>query len=299
MKILIVDDNPIASGRVRGMLSTSKDMSFLVVSNPQFAYEIMDFGIVFDVALIDLMFANKSDTVGDHDGLGVCQKLRTSMPSAVIVGYSSSFSQDNEENNQLQKKFEEMGADIVCALEHLTLTPAHDLRREFQLAKERRASGVSGGGRPKIFIGSSTEGIDVAYALQSGLTKNFEVEVWNQTQFGLGKVTIEALEKAVLEYQFAIFVFTPDDQLMSRGEIKNVPRDNVIFEAGLFIGRLGRERTFVVMPEGNGLSLPTDLAGLTGAKFNPDTQNKEAALGPACQKIRSAINLVLKDEPLA
>lgn len=298
MKILIVDDNSIASGRVRGMLSTSKDMDFLVVSDPQFAYEIVDFGIAFDVALIDLRFANGSDTVGDHNGLGVCQKIRAAMPNVVIVGYSSSFSQDNEENNQLQNKFEEMGADIVCALDHLTLTPAHDLRREFQLAKEKRANGVIGGARPKIFIGSSTEGIDVAYAIQTGLTNNFEVEVWKQTQFGLGKVTIEALEKAVLEYQFAVFVFTPDDQLMSRDEKKFVPRDNVIFETGLFIGRLGRDKTFVVMPEGNGLSLPTDLAGLTGAKFNPETKNKEAALGPACQKIRSAVNLVL-NEPSA
>lgn len=298
MRILIVDDNPIASGRVRGMLSTSKDIDFLVVSDPQFAYEIVDFGIAFDVALIDLRFANRSDTVGDHDGLGVCQKIRAAMPSVVIVGYSSSFSQESDENHQLQNKFKEMGADIVCALEHLTLTPASELRYEFRSARERRFNNGSGSAPQKIFIGSSTEGLKVANRIQSGLAPEFEAEVWDQTPFGLGQVTIEALEKAIREFQFAIFVCTPDDKLESRGEDKWVARDNVIFEAGLFIGSLGRSRTFVVRSDEIRLILPSDLAGLTVAKFNPKSENMAAALGPTCQRIKDAVNRVLKDDPL-
>lgn len=298
MKILIVDDNPLASGRVRSMLSTSKDMDFLEISDPLFAYKIVDFGVAFDVALIDLRFANGSSTVGDHDGLGVCQKIRTSMPNVVIVGYSSSFSQDNEENRQLQEKFKDMGADIVCALDHLTLTTASELRYEFKSARERRSNGGSGNALQKIFIGSSTEGLKVANRIQSGLAPEFEAEVWDQTPFGLGQVTIEALEKAVRDFQFAIFVCTPDDKLDSRGEEKWVARDNVIFEAGLFIGSLGRSRTFVIRSDEIKLILPSDLAGLTVAKFNPKSENMAAALGPTCQRIKDAVNRVLKDDPL-
>jgi predicted nucleotide-binding protein len=54
----------------------------------------------------------------------------------------------------------------------------------------------------------------------------------------LGDSTLEALERAVLEYEFGIFVFTPDDEIHTRGELKPVARDNVVFEAGLFIGKL-------------------------------------------------------------
>lgn len=299
MKILIVDDNPLASERVRRMLSTSKDMNFLEVSDPQFAYQIMDFGIEFDVALIDLRFANESSTVGDHDGLGVCQKIRASMPNAVVVGYSSSFSQDNEENRHLQGKFKAMGADIVCALDHLTLTTASELRYEFQAARENRSNGGRGVNRPKIFIGSSSERLEVANRIQSGLASEFEPVVWNQAPFELSRMTMEALEKAIREFQFAIFICTPDDKLESRGEGKSVARDNVIFEAGLFIGSLGRSRTFVVRADEAGLILPSDLAGLTVAKFNLAASNMAAELGPACQQIRDAINRVLKDDPSA
>jgi len=273
-------------------------MVFLEVSDPQFVDSIVDFGIKVDVALIDLRFANAGSTMeDDYYGLGVCQRIRTAMPNTVIVGYSTSFSLESEVNNQLKNKFISMGADIVCALEHLTLTPASELRYEFQSAKEKRANGRGGEGRPKIFIGSSREGLEVANHIQMGLASKFEVEVWNQTVFGLGQVTIEALEKAVREFQFAIFVFTPDDQLTSRGEPKCVARDNVIFEAGLFIGSLGRMRAFVVKQDENELILPSDLAGLTVAKFDPKTAKMAAALGPVCQQIIDAVNRVLRDDP--
>ncbi len=298
MKILIVDDNPQASERIRAMLSVSKDMLFLEISEPKLANSIVDFGIEADVALIDLRFSNSGSTAGDdYYGLGVCQSIRAAMPNAVIVGYSTSFSLESDGSRKLKDKFISMGADIVCALDHLTLTPASELRYEFSSAIKKRSDGKGSGGRPKIFIGSSTEGIEAANRIQAGLTKEFDVEVWNQTAFGLGQVTIEALEKLVREFQFAIFVFTPDDQLTSRGEPKYVARDNVIFEAGLFIGSLGRSRTFVVKQDGQELILPSDLAGLTTAKFDPSISNMTAALGPVCQQIRDAVGRVRKEDP--
>ena len=73
------------------------------------------------------------------------------------------------------------------------------------------------------------------------LQSDISVDVWNQgTIFGLGTATLEALEQAVLAYDFAVFVFSPDDELQSRGKVKPVARDNVVFELGLFIGRLSR-----------------------------------------------------------
>jgi predicted nucleotide-binding protein len=92
-----------------------------------------------------------------------------------------------------------------------------------------------------------------------------------------------------LTYDFAIFVFTPDDQLQMRGETRPVARDNVLFELGLFIGQLTRKRSFVVHPSGKAVSLPSDLAGITTAAYDPDKPNLAASLGPVCQKIRDAV----------
>jgi predicted nucleotide-binding protein len=292
MKIIIVDDNPRASERIRGMLSAQKDMVFLEVPDPQLANRIVEFGVEIDVALIDLRFANTNSQFGDSEGFTVCQKIRTAMPNVVIVGYSSSFSLENEENRQMKKRFLSMGADIVCALEDLTLTPASELRFKFQSVRDQREKGGNGKVRQKIFIGSSTEGLDVADHIQAGLSPYFEAVMW-KTAFGLGEVTIEALERAIREFQFAIFVFTPDDQLESRGTTTSVARDNVIFEAGLFIGSLGRSRTFVVRQDGDGIRLPSDLAGLNVAIYPSDSRDLSTALGPACLKIREAIHRIL------
>lgn len=160
----------------------------------------------------------------------------------------------------------------------------------FSLAGRVLEEGVGQNGRPRAFIGSSTEGLLVANKIQELLAHDLSVVVWNQgTVFGLGDATLEALEAAVLEYQFGIFVFTPDDHLHSRGETNPVARDNVLFELGLFIGRLGRRRAFVVHPGGRSIALPTDLSGITTASYRPDEQNLAAALGPVCNRIRDAV----------
>ena len=145
----------------------------------------------------------------------------------------------------------------------------------------------------RIFIGSSVEGLPIARKIQSELVYDYLVEIWNQdTVFGLGSSTIEGLEAAVNQYDFAIFVFTPDDELLTRGKNKSVARDNVIFELGLFIGKIGRFKSFIIHPNNDSISLPSDLNGITTASYNPNSENLSASLGPACEKIRNAINKV-------
>ena len=144
--------------------------------------------------------------------------------------------------------------------------------------------------RERVFIGSSSEGLGVARKLQASLATDYAVEIWNQgTVFGLGTATLEALEEAVDLYDYGIFVFTPDDELLTRGDAKPVARDNVVFEMGLFAGKLGRRRAFVVSPSGDHVSLPSDLAGITVASYDAETSNLAAAVEPACERIRDAI----------
>lgn len=144
--------------------------------------------------------------------------------------------------------------------------------------------------KPKIFIGSSTTGIKIAYKLQYLLQHDAEITVWNQGIFNLSQSFLESLEKALKKFEFGIFVFSDDDSINIKGEDKKITRDNVIFELGLFMGKLSRENVFVVFPETEGLHILSDLEGIVKAPFNPAQEDLAAALGPVAEEIRDALN---------
>jgi len=144
--------------------------------------------------------------------------------------------------------------------------------------------------RPTVFIGSSTKGLDVAAALQRNLSETMEAELWNQSAFRLTEVTVEGLVKAGNYYEFAILVFTPDDEIRVENESWFMPRDNVLLEYGFFLGRLGRSRTFIVHEKHRRLKLPSDINGVTCASYF-ESRNYDAALGPASTKIAGAVEL--------
>ena len=100
--------------------------------------------------------------------------------------------------------------------------------------------------KPRVFIGSSTEGLEIAELIQLGLERVAECTLWNQSTFAPGQTTIESIVDATVEYDFAVLVLTADDMIVKRGVEAAAPRDNVLFELGLFTGALGRARTFMV-----------------------------------------------------
>jgi len=142
-----------------------------------------------------------------------------------------------------------------------------------------------------IFIGSSSEGLEFARAVRSLLAQDAEVTLWNEGFFEIGNTFIDSLVNALPRFDFAALVLTPDDLITSRDSTTLSPRDNALFELGLFMGHLGRKRTFVVRPRGDDLKIPSDLAGLTTALYDwPRADgNHQAALGPACDSIRQMI----------
>lgn len=98
----------------------------------------------------------------------------------------------------------------------------------------------------RVFVGSSREGLKYAYAIQENLDHDAEVTVWSQGIFEPSKTTIESLEQQLDKFDFAIFVFTGDDGLAYRGQAFDAVRDNVIFELGMSMGKLGRNRSYVI-----------------------------------------------------
>jgi hypothetical protein len=145
--------------------------------------------------------------------------------------------------------------------------------------------------KPSIFIGSSSEGLKAAQAIEFQLHQDAEVTIWNEGFFGLGSGTLETLVNSLERFDFAILVLTPDDLVISREISSQRPRDNVMFELGLFMGRLGRSRTYIICNSAGSLKLPSDLAGVTITTYdgNRSDENLIAAVGPACTLIRNMI----------
>lgn len=146
--------------------------------------------------------------------------------------------------------------------------------------------------KPRVFIASSVEGLAIAYAVQENLEYDAECTVWSQGVFNPSAYPLDDLLAELGRTDFGIFVFSADDVVNMRKEETNVIRDNVIFELGLFLGQLGRQRNFMVQPNDVGdLHIPSDLAGLSPLKFEAKRQdgNVVAALGASCNKIREAM----------
>ena len=140
--------------------------------------------------------------------------------------------------------------------------------------------------KPRIFLGSSGKQARLLEEITRGLEDVADVEPWTTT-FNPGRSTLDRLVELSQEVDFAAFVFAQDDwttiDASESGQAS--PRDNVVFEAGLFGGALGMRRTFILHASGS--KLPTDLLGLTSIRYDPATVTVE--IREINQKLRKAI----------
>jgi Predicted nucleotide-binding protein containing TIR-like domain len=145
--------------------------------------------------------------------------------------------------------------------------------------------------KPRIFLGSSGKQQKLLQALTRGLEDVAHVEPWT-TSFNPGTTTLERLLELAREVDFAAFVFARDDWTTNSppasdpsGSGQASPRDNVVFEAGLFGAALGMRRTFILHATGS--KLPSDLLGLTCVRYGEAITPAEMRI--VNQKLRKAI----------
>lgn len=146
--------------------------------------------------------------------------------------------------------------------------------------------------KPSIFIGSSKEGRPTAKAIEAILKNDAKTEFWENHVFGLNQGTLESLIDAADKCDFAILVLTSDDVTESRDERMKSPRDNILFEAGLFMGSLGKERAFIIYPNNVEMKLPSDLLGLKVATYDDpaDKNDLRSAVSAGCTDIIETVN---------
>jgi CRP/FNR family transcriptional regulator, cyclic AMP receptor protein len=143
----------------------------------------------------------------------------------------------------------------------------------------------------RVFVISSAEAIPVARLLQDQFARDpFLTVPWNQGVFKVASYTLDDIERELDQCDFAVAIAHGDDSTTSRGTEWPAPRDNVIFELGLFMGRLGRKRAILMEPRGEGVKLPSDMAGVTTIPYVYDSKaDTEAKFGPACNALRNHI----------
>lgn len=146
--------------------------------------------------------------------------------------------------------------------------------------------------KPKVFIGSSSEAIQIAKELEVHLSKECDIYLWTSRTFKLSHSFLEDLEERARKCDFAVLILSPDDLIKSRAKKSFIPRDNVLFELGLFVGTLSRLRTFIAC-DPKKIKLPSDWDGITVATFNWERalkpKERKDALSPASTKILDAI----------
>lgn len=145
--------------------------------------------------------------------------------------------------------------------------------------------------RVKVFIMSSAEALPIVDLLIAQFEHDpFLAVAWKNGVFRASNYTLDELEAQLDDADFAIAIAHQDDVVIMRGDEWPTVRDNVVFELGMFMGRLGRRRAFLMEPRDADLKLPSDLAGLTTIPYRYEPgDDAEHIIAPACAKLRKLI----------
>jgi len=145
--------------------------------------------------------------------------------------------------------------------------------------------------RPKVFIICAVEALRVAQAIQFHFEHDeADFKIWSDQVFKASQYPIEALQEVLDESDFSIAIASPEDLVTVRNETATQPRDNVLVELGMSLGRLGRRRSMLLVPRKSEVKLPTDFKGLTPIQYDDgDLKDLSQLVGPACFQIRNVI----------
>ena len=143
---------------------------------------------------------------------------------------------------------------------------------------------------PLLFIGSSKEGLAFASAFAAAIpTDAASVTLWSEGVFGASQFPLEDLSALLHSADFAALLTSADDTVLSRGKESYAPRDNIVFELGLFMGALSRQRTFLVVPQGVDIKIPTDLLGINTVRYDSGASTPQDAVAASVDEISTII----------
>lgn len=141
--------------------------------------------------------------------------------------------------------------------------------------------------KPKVFIGSSSEALPVVRIVENALSETCDVFAWDTNPVKPSQYLFEGLLEISESVDFAIFVLSPDDELHYRDNQYYAPRDNVIFESGIFMSKVGRERVFLLSAGEKNLKFPTDIAPIQRVSYRDTEQSLSSAVKSIVERVNS------------
>lgn len=151
--------------------------------------------------------------------------------------------------------------------------------------------------KPRIFIGSSREGYSAALQIKNRLSSFAECQIWDEGFFEPNRSTFEMLSQYSVLFDFAIIVASGDDLQLKRDSLEVIARDNIIFEFGLYVGKLGRRRAFMIKERS--IDLPSDLYGITIPTYKTDVTDSGKTLDEICDDLIKQMTAVYKTYELS
>ena len=127
--------------------------------------------------------------------------------------------------------------------------------------------------KPRVFIGSASESLEVAEAVKFSLPKDFDVYIWTDEIFKSNESPLQTLLMEAGLFDFGIMILSKDDHSRSRGELFETPRDNTLFEFGIFLVRIGYGRAFALAEDD--VKIPSDLFGVTIERYKKESDCAE------------------------
>lgn len=215
----------------------------------------------------------------ENEHVGEMALLRGGKRTATVVASESS-----SVAHIRSRDFERLAESNPCIWKNIARILAKRLDQRRGLLREPNET-------PRIFIASSTEGKSVASALKKKLTQVGEVRHWADDRvFSASSITVQQLLNESKCADFAVAILSADDDVTLRKSTMKAARDNVIFEAGIFVGSIGLQRTFILCPDGNKIRIPTDLAGVTLLHYSKHKRTGQIDLSKAAAEIRKCIS---------
>ena len=138
--------------------------------------------------------------------------------------------------------------------------------------------------KPSLFIGSSTSesAAEIVARQFKGLC---DVRPWYKDVFLPMEMVLDCLLEAADSCHFGIFLFAAGDLATIRGTTAAAVSANVVFECGMFFGRWGRHRSFVLAPRDIKVHMPSDFAGVNPAYY----EGGDSGIPEACRRIKKQI----------
>lgn len=146
--------------------------------------------------------------------------------------------------------------------------------------------------KPLVFIASASESLEIAELIQLKLKYDAKCVIWTDLIFDNKERPLDSLLKNIDKFDFSVFIFSSDDGIIIRQKSFKCTRDNVIFEAGLFMSKMGLDRTFILVDkQAKDFHFPTDLYGFSPIdyEYNSGDEFDSSDLGPACTEIKRGI----------